>query len=95
MGIAADLVPSPSALVVLLGAVGLGRTGFGVFPVVAYGLGMAITLILAGLLLLRRRDRWAGRRWVSRLTATHPSVTAGSVVLLECGLVGRATDLLG
>src|SRR5262249_31195723 len=44
MGIAGGLVPSPSALIVLLGAVGLGRTAFGVLLVVAYGAGMAAML---------------------------------------------------
>src|SRR5262245_31433051 len=37
MGFAGGLVPSPSALVVLLGAIALGRTWFGVLLVVAYG----------------------------------------------------------
>ncbi|MEU0293849.1 nickel transporter, partial [Streptomyces microflavus] len=57
MGIAGGLVPSPSALVVLLGAVALGRTAFGVLLVIGYGLGMATTLTLAGLLLVRLRER--------------------------------------
>ena len=39
MGVAGGLVPSPSALVVLLAAVALGRTAFGVLLVLAYGLG--------------------------------------------------------
>ncbi|MCF2529218.1 nickel transporter [Yinghuangia soli] len=57
MGIAGGLVPSPSALVVLLGAIALGRTAFGVLLVLAYGLGMAAVLTAAGLLLVRVRDR--------------------------------------
>jgi ABC-type nickel/cobalt efflux system permease component RcnA len=48
MGIAGGLVPSPSALIVLLGAVGLGRTAFGVLLVLAYGAGMAAMLTAAG-----------------------------------------------
>lgn len=40
MGIACGLVPSPSALIVLLGAIGLGRTAFGVLLVIAYEAGM-------------------------------------------------------
>ncbi|MFI7086660.1 hypothetical protein ACIBUR_24065 [Streptomyces anulatus] len=51
VGLAAGLVPSPSALVVLLGAIALSQTLFGVLLVVGYGLGMAITLTAAGLLL--------------------------------------------
>jgi ABC-type nickel/cobalt efflux system permease component RcnA len=57
MGVAGGLVPSPSALVVPLGAVALGCTAFGILLVLAYGLGMAATLTLAGLLLVRLRDR--------------------------------------
>ena len=55
MGVAGGLVPSPSALLVLLGATALGRAWFGVLLVVAYGVGMAVTLTVAGLLLLRAR----------------------------------------
>ncbi len=48
MGLAGGLVPSPSALVVLLGAIALGRTAFGILLVVGYGVGMAATLITVG-----------------------------------------------
>lgn len=47
--IAGGLVPSPSALVMLLGAVAIGRTPFGVLLVIGYGLGMALTLTAVGL----------------------------------------------
>ena len=57
MGFAGGMVPSPSALLVLLGAIALGRTWFGVVLVIAYGLGMAVSLVAAGLLLLRLRNR--------------------------------------
>lgn len=66
IGIAGGLVPSPSALVVLLGSIALGRTAFGVLLVICYGLGMAATLAAAGLVLLKLRDRipaLEGGRW--------------------------------
>ncbi|GAA3020404.1 nickel/cobalt transporter [Streptomyces fulvorobeus] len=99
MGIAGGLVPSPSALVVLLGAVALGRTVFGVLLVVAYGLGMAGTLTLAGLLLVRLRDRVeagmrtaAADRWtgVRRLARYGPVATAALVLVVGIGLTTRA-----
>jgi ABC-type nickel/cobalt efflux system permease component RcnA len=93
-------VPSPSALVVLLAAIGLGRTGFGVLLVVAYGVGMAATLTGAGLLLLAVQRRvtaaTAGRlssrlnRIVSRLQAATPTATAALVTLVGMGLAVRA-----
>jgi nickel/cobalt transporter (NicO) family protein len=92
MGIAGGLVPSPSALIVLLGAVGLGRTAFGVLLVVAYGVGMAATLTAAGLLLVRLRDRWTSRprRTLARLAALAPTGTAALVLCVGLGLAGRA-----
>ncbi|HEY7277174.1 MAG TPA: High-affinity nickel-transporter [Trebonia sp.] len=92
MGIAGGLVPSPSALIVLLGAVGLGRTAFGVLLVVAYGVGMAAALTAAGLVLVRVRDRWTSRprRTLARLTALAPAGTAALVLCVGLGLAGRA-----
>src|SRR4029078_893603 len=70
MGFAGGLVPSPSALIVLLGAIALHRAWFGVVLVVAYGIGMAGTLMAAGLLLVGARARLDRRatpraRWVA------------------------------
>ena len=94
MGVAGGLVPSPSALVVLLGAIALGRTWFGVLLVVAYGLGMAATLTAAGLLLVKLSRRWAGRFAVrlsgGRLSAATPFMTAGLVVVVGIGLAARS-----
>ncbi|HEU4422980.1 MAG TPA: hypothetical protein VFR67_10660 [Pilimelia sp.] len=102
IGVAGGLVPSPSALIILLGAVGLGRTLFGVLLVIAYGLGMAGTLTVAGLLLVGVRRRWAGRpapggrwrRWTARLAAAAPAATGSLVLLVGLGLVGRAATAL-
>jgi len=92
MGIAGGLVPSPSALIVLLGAIGLGRTAFGVLLVLAYGAGMAAMLTAAGLVLVRMRDRWASRprRALPRLAALAPTSTAALVLCVGLGLAGRA-----
>jgi nickel/cobalt transporter (NicO) family protein len=99
IGLAGGLVPSPSALIVLLGAIGLGRTWFGVVLVLAYGLGMAATLTGAGLLLAVARRRvvrsGAGRaRTLVRLAARMPGLTqlttASLVFLVGLGLAARA-----
>jgi ABC-type nickel/cobalt efflux system permease component RcnA len=94
MGVAGGLVPSPSALVVLLGAAALGRTWFGVVLVVTYGLGMAATLTAAGLLLVRVASRWAGRLpralATGRLAAATPLMTAGVVLVVGLGLAARS-----
>ena len=94
MGVAGGLVPSPSALVVLLGAVALGRTWFGVLLVLTYGLGMAATLTAAGLLLVRLSSRWAGRVAArigsGRLVAAAPAMTASLVLVVGLGLAARS-----
>ncbi|HEX6359060.1 High-affinity nickel-transporter [Actinophytocola sp.] len=94
MGVAGGLVPSPSALVVLLGAIALGRTWFGVLLVLGYGVGMAATLTLVGVLLVRLRDRvdrfpWVGLR-LTRLRTWTPVLTATLVLVVGLGLAVRA-----
>ncbi|QNE77569.1 nickel transporter [Streptomyces finlayi] len=99
MGIAGGLVPSPSALVVLLGAVALGRTAFGVLLVIGYGLGMAATLTLAGLLLVRLRERIESHDrartlrhnpLLKKLVRLGPVLTSVLVVAVGLGLTLRA-----
>ncbi|SNY37415.1 sulfite exporter TauE/SafE family protein [Paractinoplanes atraurantiacus] len=91
LGVAGGLVPSPSALIVLLGAAALGRTIFGVLLVLAYGIGMAATLTAAGLLLLRLRDRLERHSSLfTRWRAIAQPLTAALIVLVGLGLAGRA-----
>jgi nickel/cobalt exporter len=95
LGIAGGLVPSPTALVVLLAAIGLDRGAFGVALVLAYGAGMAATLITAGLLLLELRRRGLDRlrrpgRWAHRLQHALPTATAGLILAAGIGIVVRA-----
>ncbi|MGV9270457.1 nickel/cobalt transporter [Kitasatospora sp. NPDC003701] len=96
LGIAGGLVPSPSALVVLLGAIALGRTLFGAALVVAYGLGMAATLTAVGLLLVRLGDRIAGAAdgaVIGRLRrlAPHTALLTALLILgVGVGLVVRS-----
>jgi ABC-type nickel/cobalt efflux system permease component RcnA len=94
MGVAGGLVPSPSALVVLLGAIALGRTWFGITLVLCYGMGMAATLTAAGILLVRVSDRWAGRvahrLGSQRLAGAAPVMTAGLVLVVGLGLATRS-----
>jgi ABC-type nickel/cobalt efflux system permease component RcnA len=95
MGLAGGLVPSPSALVVFLAATGLGHPWVGVALVVAFGLGMASTLAVVGLVVVRLRDRAEARLRSSsgRLLGTAlrlaPALTAAVVTLLGLSLAAR------
>jgi nickel/cobalt exporter len=92
LGLAGGLVPSPSAVVVLLAGIALGRAWFGVALVLAYGAGMAATLTGIGLLLAQLRNRMDRRLRVpagslmARLGRLLPAVTASVIVLVGLGL---------
>src|SRR6185369_9918995 len=57
LGLAGGLIPSTSALLILLGAIAAGRPAFGLILVVAFGLGMAAVMSGVGLVLVTARDR--------------------------------------
>jgi nickel/cobalt exporter len=87
-GLAGGLVPSPSALLVLLGGFAIGRAWFGVSLVVAYGVGMAATLVGAGYVLVRLRTRLDrttadGPRWrvVQRVVRRLPILTSTLIII--------------
>jgi nickel/cobalt exporter len=96
LGAAGGLVPSPSALLVLLAAITAGRTFFGISLVLAYGLGMALALCIAGLLVVRLQDRLtrllAGRKLarLGWLASAMPVLTAALVLVVGLGLMTRA-----
>jgi len=96
MGFAGGLVPSPSALVVLLGSIAIDRAWFGLLLIVAYGAGLAAVLVGAGLLLERLRHRIApllargSRPRMTSIAVNLPLVTAVFVVLGGLYLVTRA-----
>lgn len=106
LGFAGGLVPSPSAVVVLVGAAALGQAWFGLLLVLAYGVGLALTLTAAGVAvvrlgggasrLLRRRPRWTSGPLAGLVRRATPLGSAFVVVVLGAGLVFRgAASALG
>jgi nickel/cobalt exporter len=55
LGVAGGLLPCPSALVLMLGAIALGQVAFGLLLVVAFSLGLAAVLTLIGVALVYAR----------------------------------------
>jgi nickel/cobalt transporter (NicO) family protein len=100
LGLAGGLVPSPSAVVVLLGGIALGQAWFGIALVVAYGLGMAATLTGVGLLLARLRTRLDRRlqlpagSLLSRIGRLLPATSAAVIVLVGIGLAAQGAAQL-
>ncbi|MFI6492641.1 nickel transporter [Streptomyces sp. NPDC050564] len=106
LGFAGGLVPSPSAVVVLVGAAALGQAWFGLLLVLAYGVGLALTLTAAGFAVVKlgggvtralaQRPRWAEGRVVALLRRSAPLGSAFVVVALGAGLVFKgAASALG
>ncbi len=95
MGLAGGLVPSPSALVVLLAAIALGRVPFGIALVMAYGVGLALTLVAAGVLLVRFESgirQWAGR--LNTPARARVAVVTNALPLVSGVAIGGAGILL-
>jgi nickel/cobalt exporter len=87
LGLAGGLIPSASALLILLGSIATGRPAFGFVLVVAFGLGMALVMGGMGLALVVARgrlDRVEAASPLSRLGAYMP--LAASFVVLGLGV---------
>jgi nickel/cobalt transporter (NicO) family protein len=88
LGLAGGLIPSTSALLILLGSIAAGRPAFGLVLVVAFGLGMAAVMTGVGLTMILARtrlDRMPSRSSLGRLATVAPLVA--SVAVLSLGLV--------
>jgi nickel/cobalt transporter (NicO) family protein len=74
LGVSGGLVPCESALVLLLGAIALGRVGLGLLMLLSFSLGLALVLMTIGVLVLyaknllpehKRAGQSAVLRWIS------------------------------
>ena len=87
LGIADGLVPSASALIILLAAISLDRLGLGIALILAFSVGMASVLAGIGLVMVYARrvtERLQARSpWSARATAALPVATA--LVVLAVG----------
>ncbi|MEZ4870606.1 MAG: hypothetical protein R3C14_55265 [Caldilineaceae bacterium] len=91
LGISGGLLPCPSALVVMLGAISLGRVGFGLLLIVAFSLGLASVLTAIGVTLV-----YAGRLF-QRLPESGPLLRLlpiGSALLITAAGIGITLQAL-
>jgi ABC-type nickel/cobalt efflux system permease component RcnA len=82
LGLAGGLIPSTSALLILLGSIAAGRPAFGFVLVVAFGLGMALVMGGIGLALVLARgrlDRVDAGSLLGRASTFVPLAAAGLV----------------
>jgi ABC-type nickel/cobalt efflux system permease component RcnA len=87
LGLAGGLIPSTSALLILLGSIAAGRPAFGFVLVVAFGLGMALVMGGIGLAFVfagGRMDRLDSASTLGRVSGYVPLVA--SVLVFGLGL---------
>jgi ABC-type nickel/cobalt efflux system permease component RcnA len=101
LGISGGLLPCPSALVVMLGAIALHRVAFGLVLIIAFSMGLAGTLVAIGLLMVYS-SRAAGRYGLAarlgltqsatlrRLARLVPVASAGVVTVAGVALVAQS-----
>jgi ABC-type nickel/cobalt efflux system permease component RcnA len=92
LGISGGLVPCPSAMVLLLAAIALNKTAYGMLLVLAFSVGLAGTLTMVGLAFLYARDRISAtridprwRRWLP--VASAAVITAVGVAMCYGAIV--------
>jgi ABC-type nickel/cobalt efflux system permease component RcnA len=90
VGVAAGLLPCPSALVVLLSAIALHRIGFGFALIVAFSLGLAATITGIGLVAVLARRAFSRLSLDGPLVRALPSLSAVAILLVGLVLTARA-----
>jgi nickel/cobalt exporter len=85
MGTAAGLIPCPSALVVLLGAIAQGEIALGMVMIVAFSLGLAATLTLLGIAVVSAGRAMTRLNVPARVVSALPAVSA--LLIVGVGLV--------
>ena len=93
VGVAAGLLPCPSALVVLLSAIALHRVGLGLALIVAFSVGLAVTVTAIGLVAVLARRAFGRLSLNGPVVRALPSVSAG--LILAVGLLITARALPG
>ena len=93
LGASGGLVPCESALVLLLGAIALGRVGLGLLLLVSFSLGLALVLMTIGILVLYAKNLLPE----SKRSSNHPLVRWASIaspaLVLIVGIVMTGVSL--
>jgi nickel/cobalt transporter (NicO) family protein len=93
LGASAGMLPCPSALVVLLGAIAQHEVGLGLALIVAFSAGLAATLTVLGLLVVWARRLTAPPRLARALTVA-PAVSSVVIIGFGCVLAIRGLPML-
>jgi nickel/cobalt exporter len=90
VGVAAGLLPCPSALVVLLSAIALHRIALGLALIFAFSVGLAATITSIGLVAVLARGAFRRLRLDGPLVGALPSLSALLILAVGIGLTVKA-----
>ena len=90
VGVAAGILPCPSALVVLLSAIALHRVGFGIVLILAFSLGLAATITGIGLVAVLARRAFSRVSFEGRVVRALPAVSAFVILCVGLVITGKA-----
>jgi ABC-type nickel/cobalt efflux system permease component RcnA len=84
-----NVAPCPAAFVVLLAAIGSHRIGYGLLLIVAFSIGLALTLTGLGVAVVRGAGWLMRRPHFDRFTAYAPLVTAMAISVIGAWMLGE------
>ena len=93
LGASGGLVPCPSALVLLLSAIALGRIGLGLVLLTAFSLGLAGVLMGIGLVVLYAKHLLPDSEKTSRHAAFRLIPVASAAIIICVGLIMTGVSL--
>ncbi len=90
-----NVAPCPAALVVLLAAIATHRIGWGLVLIVAFSIGLALTLTLLGVAVVRGAAWLTRRPQFDRLARHAPLVTAAAISVIGAWMIGEGAVAQG
>ena len=90
VGVAAGLLPCPSALVVLLSAIALHRIGLGLALIVAFSVGLAATITGIGLVAVLARKAFGHLRLDGAFVRALPALSALVILVVGIGITVKS-----
>jgi Tol biopolymer transport system component len=82
LGVSGGLIPCPDAIAILLIAVTINRIVFGLSLIVSFSLGLAVILIIIGVLIVQGKRLFSRLQWLNRVAYVVPIVSALVVLVM-------------
>jgi ABC-type nickel/cobalt efflux system permease component RcnA len=94
LGVSGGLLPCPAALVLLLTAISIGRTGLGILLVIAFSIGLAAVLTLVGMLFIKGSLLLRGTGAATPLRRYAPGFSALVIIVIGVFITAKAVSQL-